>query len=44
VAQWFLYKGYKKALAVRLGNGSLKREGFPFCPFETMTKKRRKKR
>jgi len=32
VVQWLLYKGYKKARAVRLGMKELPKEGFPFCP------------
>jgi len=44
VVQWFIYKGYKKVRAVRLGFGALKKEGFAVCPFETMTTKKRKKK
>jgi hypothetical protein len=32
VAQWFIYNGYTKVRAIRLGSQALRDQGFSFCP------------
>lgn len=39
MVQWLLYKGYKKARAVRLGMGMLQKSGFPMCPVSPRVKR-----